>query len=98
MAVERLQRIHARCGFRRYQMQVLDRAQVAEVEDRTDVDEERVVSLPGEDLLASRQRMQGFFFQLRVIRRRARADVAGRAGEPLGEDLGVLAVDPRHGV
>ena len=48
--VERAQRVHARRRRRRDQVQVLERSQRGEVEDRAEVDVEAVEALPGEDL------------------------------------------------
>ncbi len=76
-------------------MQVLDRAQVGEVEDRADVDEERIVALPGEHHLSAAQFVHGFFFEFCVVGRGARADVAGGAGEILAQLVGALAVAAR---
>src|SRR5438445_308947 len=64
-------------------MQILDRTQGCEVEDRADVDEERIVALSCKHLDAAGQPMDRFCFELCVVRGRTRADVARRAGKSL---------------
>ena len=92
--VQRLGRIDAGSGGGRDQVQVLKRPQIPEVEDRPQVDEERVVALSGEDDLAAAERVHGGRAERRVVGRRARADVARRALQPGAENLGLLALDP----
>jgi hypothetical protein len=61
-------------------VEVLERAQVAEVKDRPEVHVEPFGALAGEDLAAVGERVDGTVGQRRgVVRRRQRADVAGRA-------------------
>ena len=83
--VERLGRIDRRGGRARDQVQVLERAQVAEIEDRSQVDVEPVESLPGEHLDPAGEVVHGRLAQPRVVRRRARADVARRARKPASQ-------------
>src|SRR5204863_2307735 len=68
--------------------EVLEGAQVAEVEDRPQVDEEPLVPLPGEDPLAGLQAVNRRPRELRIVRRGPRPDVAGRRRQ-------VAAQDPR---
>ena len=85
--VERLQGVHAGRHHRRNQVQVLERTQVGEVEDRPEVDEERIVALACEHRLPRRQGVDSGLGERRVVRRRARADVARRARQSAGEHL-----------
>jgi hypothetical protein len=66
-------------------VQVLERPQVAEVEDRAEVDVEAVGPLAGEHLDAAGEVVHRLPGELAVVRGGERADVAGRAGEPRAE-------------
>src|SRR5438270_7608950 len=63
------------------QMQVLKRPQVAEVEDRAQVDIEPVGPLAGEDPAPARQDVDGRLAERGVVGRRPRPDIARRAGK-----------------
>src|SRR5436305_14232030 len=68
-------------------MEVLQGAQIAEVEDRSQVDEEPLVALSGEHGLARAEAMHGGLGERLVVRRGARADVAGRRRQLVADDL-----------
>ena len=72
--------------------------QPGQVEHRTEVDEERVVALAGEDLgpTVLVQRVHGRGRQGVVVRRGPRTDVVGRRGEAGGEHLPLPVVDAGH--
>jgi len=77
---------------------LLEGTQDTEVEDGAEVDVEALGPLAGEDLGALGQRDQGVGGELGVVRRRERADVAGRAGDARAQEVGTPVVDPRHRV
>ena len=65
------------------QVQVLERAQRAQVEDAVQVDVEALGPLAGEDLSAARQRVDGCVSEGgRVVRRAADSHVDRRARQP----------------
>ncbi len=96
--VESLETVHAVGGGGRDQVQVLEGAQIAQVEDAPQVDPERVGPLAGEDDLAARQRMDGRAGQVFVLRGGARSDAAGRTGEIVRQHGGLATLDLRHRV
>ena len=71
----------------------VERPQAGEVEDRAEVDVERVVDLAGVDLAAARERPDRRAHQGAVVRRRARADRDGRGRDVLGERRPRAAAD-----
>ena len=78
MRVVVLQRIDTRRCAERDQVERVERPQSRQVEDRAEVDEERIVTLAGKHLAATRQRGDCGRCKRVVVRRRARADVVGR--------------------
>src|SRR5919204_4607451 len=68
-------------------MKRIERTQPGQIEDRAEVDEERVVALPGEDLDPTRQVGDRGRGEAVVVRRRARPDVVGRGGNVRPEYL-----------
>ena len=92
MDVERLGRVDARRGGGRDQLEIFERPQIAEVEDRTEVDEERVVALAGKDDLAAGQLVHRGGTERCVVRCRARPNVARRAGKHGAEDASLWIV------
>jgi hypothetical protein len=69
-------------------VQLLERAQVGQVEDRSKVDVEALGALPGEHPDAGRQVVDGRRGDVSVVRGGKRPDVARRAGQPGGNWLG----------
>ena len=70
--------VNARSVRQRNHVQRVERPEPAEVEDRAEVDEERVVTLAGEDLDPTGKRVHGSRREAVVVRRRPRADVVRR--------------------
>src|SRR6266480_4771738 len=68
-------------------MERIERTQPGQIEDRAEVDEERVVTLPGDDLDSARQARDRGRREVVVVRRRARPDVVGRSRDVLSEHL-----------
>ena len=92
MRVVVLERVMADVGRQRKQMERVERAQPGEVEDRAEVDVERIVALAGEDLDASAEALDRRRRECVVGRRRARPDVVGRRRQVVTEhDRLVLA-------
>src|SRR5439155_10753737 len=85
--VERLGGVDAHRVRAGDQVQVLERAQVGEIEDRAEVDVEAVRALAGEHLHAVGQRVYRRRAERRIVWRRARADVARRAGQTRAEHV-----------
>src|ERR671936_63956 len=82
-----LDRVHALLGRERDQVERVEWTQPRQVEDRAEVDEERVVTLPGEDLDPAREVRDRFRRQTVVVRSRARPDVVRRSRDARSEDL-----------
>ena len=80
---------------RRDQVQVLERPQRGEVEDRAEVDVEAVEALPGEDLDPVADVVDRRVGQRRVVRRRADPDVARRQGAGRRRGVGGARCAPR---
>src|SRR6185295_15240693 len=66
----------------------------AQVEDRPEVNEERVAALAGEDLDAVAERVHGGRGQLRVVGGGSRADIDRRCGQAAREDRRLAVLDP----
>ena len=69
-----------------------------EIERRTDVTEEAVVPLPGEDLRAVVQIVDARHGKRVVVRRRTRSDVVGWCEQAAADDFARLPLDPCHRV
>ena len=93
MDVEPLEAVDARRRGGRDEVQILERAQRTEVEDRPQVDEEGVGPLTGEHLAAAREAVRRLVREVRIVRRAADAHVDRRNGEPGGQDVRVLTAD-----
>ena len=97
MNVVVLERVPSRAGRERDQMERIERPQPGQIEDRAEVDEERIVTLPGEDLDAARQACDRGPREVVVVRSRAGPDVVGRGRDVRSEHLALplrLAVRP----
>ena len=79
-------------------VEVLERAQVAEVEDRPEVDVEPVKTLPREHGVTAPDVMNRLARERAVVRRRRRPDVARRAREVLAEHLSAAVHHAGHRV
>ena len=78
MDVEALQAVDSGHGRQRDEVEVLERAQGAEVEDRPEVDEEAVRALAGEDDPATGQRVRRLIGEVLIVGGAPDADVDRR--------------------
>ncbi len=96
---EAIGRIDAgRRGDHRRQVEVLERPQVAQVEDRADVDIEAIQSLSGEHRPPAAQGSDRLLGERGIVGRGRRPDVAGRAGQVAPEHTRAARVGTGHRV
>ena len=99
MCVEAADAVHAVLSRQRKDVERVERPQPGEVEDRPEIDEERIVDLAREDLPAvTREVLHGRRHQRGVRRRRARADVHRRGRQVLAEVRPTVSVSPDQAV
>src|SRR5258708_2310071 len=67
-------------------MQILERSQSAEIEDRPQIDAEALATLAGKAPLAAGQVVNGRIRQMRVVGRRAWPNIVGRTRQVVSED------------
>src|SRR6202034_4923992 len=79
-------------------VQLLERPQVGQVEDRPEVDVEAFRPLASEDLDAAGEPVYRLVCQTGVVRGGQRPDVAGRAGEPAPQGGAAAVPDAPHAV
>src|SRR5215510_15196204 len=87
MDVVVLQRVPSRLGGEREQVERVERTQSGQVEDRAEVDEERIVTLAREDLDPAREARDRGRREAVVAWSRAGADVVGRGRDARAEKL-----------
>src|SRR5262249_50387884 len=87
--------IDARRGWQRNQVRAIERTKPTQVEDRPQVDEERVVALASEDRRAVVELMDSLAAELvLVVRRGAGADVDRRYGQVAANGAARAVLDP----
>ena len=96
--VQALEIVDAGRGLAGDQVERVERAQPAEVEDRAEVDEERIVALAGEGPAAALERGHRAVGHGRVVRIGARADIGRGHGDRRADVLAVVALGPGDAV